>query len=409
MYIKRCIDDEKGLLYRVSVYRDACFQTVGFRVNVSFSRKFLYLYPHKLNGFIHICPSNGLYLNRLKPKTMQISKKIIGLILFISFSLSAFAGHRLVAMRQVIPDSYNFLMYHPANYVESPTPKPLILFIHGASLCGNNLKRVMSYGVIHAIDRGLDVDALVVAPQNPGGSWKPEKLIRIVDYMQTNYQVDPNRIYVIGMSLGGFGTADFVGTYPDRIAAAMEICGGTTLNNLSGLAQVPLWILHGTADRAVRVGQARKMKEQIEAINGGKHLVYSELKGINHTQPARLFYRNETYDWLMKHTLDNRKVDRSYTITAKTVREPYSADIGRGGRLKLENGSKTERSSIQATAETSKQSNDSEQKATYHVIRRGDTLSALARKYRTTVKALCKLNGLHKTQTLRLGKRIRVS
>lgn len=334
----------------------------------------------------------------------------MGFILCLSLSFSAFAGHRLVAMRQVIPNSYNFLMYHPADYVESPKPKPLILFIHGASLCGNNLKRVMSYGVIHAIDRGLNLDALVVAPQNPGGSWKPEKLMRIVDYMQANYQVDSNRIYVIGMSLGGFGTADFVGTYPDRIAAAMEICGGTTLKDLSGLAQVPLWILHGTADRAVRVGQARKMKERIEAVNGGNLLLYTELKGIDHTRPARLFYRNETYEWLMKHTLDNRTVDRSYSVTAKTVREPYSADIGRGGRLKLVNGPDSDNAVAASVSAVNQESVSKIQaKTVYHVIRKGDTLSALARKYHTTVKAICRLNGLRKTETLKLGKRIRIS
>ncbi len=75
--------------------------------------------------------------------------------------------------------------------------------------------------------------------------------------MEEHYDVDTTRVYVIGMSLGGYGTLDFVGTYPQRVAAAMALCGGSTLKDMSGLADVPFWIQHGTADRAVPVSQSK--------------------------------------------------------------------------------------------------------------------------------------------------------
>lgn len=342
---------------------------------------------------------------------MDLIKRALFFLLVLTVNLNMQAGEVLKAMRNVIPGSYNFLMYLPHDYNEA-TSKPLIFFIHGASLCGNNLKRVASYGVIHAIDRGKKVDAVVVAPQNPGGSWRPEKLIKILDHMVANYKVDPKRIYVIGMSLGGFGTADFVGTYPERIAAAMEICGGTTLRDLSGLAKVPLWILHGTADRAVKISQARRMKNEIESINGGELLMYSELKGINHSRPARLFYQDDTYEWLFKHTLDRREVDRSYTITAKTVNRPYSADVGRGGRLQivwddLASATAQNAVNVQEDADNGSESPKEEGKQ-FHRIRSGDTLYEIALKYHTSVQQICRLNNIRKNQILKLGKRLRV-
>lgn len=352
-------------------------------------------------------------------------KKIRYVILLLSLFVStvyAYGAPSLKAMRNVIPNGYDFLMYLPDKYVKGGVKKPLFLFLHGASLCGKNLNRVRRYGAITALDRGFDLDGIVVAPQNPGGRWKPERLSRILDYMEKFYEVDRNRIYVLGMSLGGYGTLDFVGTYPERIAAAMAICGGTTLNDYTGLAQLPLWILHGTADRAVSIKQSRKIVDGIKKINKGELLMYSELKGIDHGRPARLFYRQETYNWLLKHRLDDRTVDRSFTITAKTVNEPYR--IARKGKLSLEEPeTEPENEVINLRDEVAEQPTKSagkpvekplkserkdSAKKTYHTIRQGDTFYALARKYGTTVQQICELNNMKAGQTLRLGKKLRV-
>jgi predicted peptidase len=72
----------------------------------------------------------------------------------------------------------------------------------------------------------------------------------VFDWVKRNYPCDTTRVYVLGMSLGGYGTMDVCGTYPDRIAAGMALCGGTTLKDVSGLGELPFWIIHGTADRA---------------------------------------------------------------------------------------------------------------------------------------------------------------
>lgn len=201
--------------------------------------------------------------------------------------------------------------------------KPLVVFLHGRSLCGTDLNRVMKYGTMAAIKRGLELDAYAIAPQNPGGAWNPDKIIKLVDWVAERYPIDTDRVYVLGMSLGGYGTIDFTAAYPDRIAAAIAMCGGGSRRDLSGLNQVPLWILHGTADAAVSVNESRKVKNKMEAAGSTPLLRYEEWPGVDHGTYARMFYHPLTYEWLFKHNLQDRQIDRSITITREDLKNVY--------------------------------------------------------------------------------------
>lgn len=216
------------------------------------------------------------------------------------------------------PDGYN----HKAGASKG---WPLIIFLHGSSLCGNNLNSVLRYGTLDAISMGRDIPAVVIAPQNPGGAWKPAKLNDILDWATSNCNIDPDRVYVLGMSLGGYGTLDFAGTYPDRIAAAMALCGGCTLKNQERLSELPLWIIHGTADRAISISQSRSVVNGL--VNQGKQdrLRFDWLKGASHSALARIFYMRETYDWLLSHSLSDkdRPLNRSIAITQTAMSTVY--------------------------------------------------------------------------------------
>jgi len=236
---------------------------------------------------------------------------ILSLVGVIAISVH---GVTIEAVRGKVADGYNFWLYEPDS-VARDSVKPLVLFLHGASLCGRDLNRVKRYGTIDAIEKGRILDAYVIAPQNPGGSWKPKKLMNIINWVTERYPVDTNRVYVLGMSLGGYGTIDMVATYPDKIAAAMALCGGSTVSDYSGLNEVPLWIVHGTADRAVAVQQSDRVVSAMKEIDAETpRLIYNRVPGMNHGQPARLFYLQESYDWLMSHSLGDsaRKVNEGF-------------------------------------------------------------------------------------------------
>lgn len=123
-----------------------------------------------------------------------------------------------------VKSGYSYWVRVPKD-VKKKEKLPVIVFLHGRSLSGHDLNRVKRYGVLRAIERGKDLDAIVVAPQTSNG-WNPDKVIDVLDDVLKDYPADEHRVYICGMSMGGYGTLDVAGKYPDRFAAAVAICGG---------------------------------------------------------------------------------------------------------------------------------------------------------------------------------------
>lgn len=254
---------------------------------------------------------------------------MIFLLLLITLQTSAYDFLRPV--KDELPGGYDFWVYTPQDYFYSLERTPVVIFLHGASLCGHNLNRVRRYGPLDAIVKGREIDAITIVPQNPGGAWSPKKIIQVLDWVKANYKCDSTRVYVLGMSLGGFGTMDVCGTYPDRIAAGMALCGGCGLEDTSGLGKLPFWIIHGTADRAVPIRQSKVVVEKLQCTGNDSRLRYDWLQGGNHGTPARIFYLKKTYEWLFSHSLEDkdRPVNKSIDIGLSDIHRAYS-DIRSG-------------------------------------------------------------------------------
>ena len=251
-------------------------------------------------------------------------------ILFILFTLVCQAPicaqeDFLSSQEAVASGGYPFWIYTPQDYQTCRETTPLIIFLHGASLCGRDLSKVLRYGPIDAVKRGLEVPALIVAPQNPGGQWSPQKLYDILIWMERHYVYNRWRVYVVGMSLGGYGTLDFAGANPDKIAAAIALCGGSTLGDYRGLGELPLWIVHGTADKAVKIEESRKVVDGMRKAGVDQRLRYEWVHGASHGDLARYFYLTGFYDWLFMHTLNEpyRPVDTSIQITSEERANAY--------------------------------------------------------------------------------------
>lgn len=245
----------------------------------------------------------------------------LSLLCFVRGMAQDFKAHR-----SEVAGAYNFWFYDPEDGNHDPRAHfPLVIFLHGASLCGTNMDKVKRYGPIHAMAKGACISSYIVAPQNPGGAWNPQKIWKIVEWAEQHFAVDTTRIYAYGMSLGGYGTIDLTATYPDRIAAAMAICGGGSVRDLSGLSKVPLWIIHGTADRAVSIKESERVVQAIKATGDDSRLIFTRLPGIDHGRPARLFYMDLTYDWLFSHSTQDpgREVCRDFELTNEMLNHAY--------------------------------------------------------------------------------------
>lgn len=191
---------------------------------------------------------------------------------------------------------YNFWINLPHDSILNSKP-PILIFLHGKSLSGTDLERVRKYGVLHEMDKGRKIPAIVVAPQVVSGHWVPSKVLEILKYVQEKYDTDSSRIYVCGMSLGGYGTLHFAGEYASEITAAVALCGGGNTKDGCNLSTIPLWIQHGNADKAVPISESEKMVEAIRKCGGSK-LIYTAINGADHGDLEKVFRSDEMYDWL---------------------------------------------------------------------------------------------------------------
>ena len=264
-----------------------------------------------------------------------MARLVMGILLMLPMGMAA---QDFVAYRGNIPDSYNYWFYDPQTIEDPNAHFPLLIFLHGRSLCGKNLDLVKKYGPISAVARGRVIDSYIMAPQNPGGSWSPEKVWKIVEWAKQNFAVDTTRIYVYGMSLGGYGTIDMAATYPDKIAAALGMCGGATKKDLSGLSRLPLWIIHGTADKKVSVSASDRVVEAIKATGDDSRLIYDRMPGVDHGRLARMFYMMMTYDWLFSHSTADpgREVNRSFKLTNDMMDDAYNDIRNKGPEIEPE-------------------------------------------------------------------------
>lgn len=334
-------------------------------------------------------------------------------------------AQRLTAHRGTVSQAYNYWFYVPsadpqpgavvAPQVVPPVVvdsdswddsdiqvaadrKPLVIFLHGASLCGNNLSKVRRYGTVDALSKGLKLDAYVLAPQNPGGAWNPVKINRIVDWALNRYAIDTTRIYVLGMSLGGYGTIDYAAHSPERVAAAMALCGGGTSKTLGNLNQVPLCILHGTGDRSVSWTASQAVVNAMLAAGDTTRLIYRLLPRESHGALARYFYVPAVYDWLFQHSLAD---------SARTVRRDYNFGIHITDNAFRKLQKPTRPLVVEDRMHGTERDESAGSASGVHVVRKGDTLGKIAKQHRTTVARLCQLNKISRTSTLRIGQKIR--
>ena len=346
---------------------------------------------------------------------MKITQ-IIGFCFCLSFIAKA---QEVVPFTQV-ENTYNFLLHKPEN--KDNQIKPVILFLHGRSLSGSNLNKVKQYGIIDDIvHRGRTVDAYVIAPQVPSGQfWNPQKLKVLLDYVHENFPTDKCKVYVVGMSLGGYGTMDFVGTYPEEVTAAMALCGGGNVKMAESLAKVPLWIMHGKKDAAVPHSESEKVYNAIQNCCETNLTRFSSFPNYGHGEFARVFYAKQMYEWLyqfekdeittdklmdveifdtnLKHVYTDNKPKKVVKILPSKDSVIIKSEIIKEV-IKLDSVEK-----IALMPQKKKQVN----KPTEVKISKGDTYYSIAKKYKISIKELLKYNKLTEKDLLKEGKKIKI-
>jgi predicted peptidase len=216
-----------------------------------------------------------------------------------------------------------YVVFVPHDY-RGDRPYPLILFLHGAGEWGTDGKRQLTVGLGPAVKkREKTFPFLVVFPQSQKKTWPINRQERrqIDDILATwsdqdaegrralamlaeivkDYRVDPERIYLTGVSMGGFGTWSLAASHPDRWAAIVPICGGGDPHAAGKIARLPCWCFHGDADDAVPVDRSREMMKALWEAGG--HPNYTEYAGVGHNSWDKAYNTADLHDWLLKHRL----------------------------------------------------------------------------------------------------------
>lgn len=214
--------------------------------------------------------------------------------------------------------SLNYRILYPENFDENKK-YPLVLFLHGAGERGDDNKAQLVHGSKLWQEHTEKYPAIVIFPQcpkedywanvtRPGGKGNfkfaadgpPTKALAMVmqladDYLKKDF-IDTSRFYVTGLSMGGMGTFELLWRIPEKIAAAIPICGGGAPKNAAAMKDIPLWIFHGIEDEVVHARYSMQMLRAVQGA-GGKAKI-SLYPNVNHGSWIPAFAEPEFLPWL---------------------------------------------------------------------------------------------------------------
>jgi predicted peptidase len=251
---------------------------------------------------------------------MHNMRLLLGLSFLILATTTAWGGGPDTYEKAVFEDGnqkLNYRMLRPAK-IEAGKKYPLVLFLHGAGERGDNNAAQLTHGgsLFSSPQNREKYPAFVIFPQCPSDKrwvevdWSdktphaspkepsdPMRLTKkLLDQLMKTEPVDADRIYVLGLSMGGFGTWDVLQRYPDVAAAAVPICGGADNGAAEKMKHVAIWAFHGGADNTVWPQRSRSIVEELKKANG--NVRYSEYDKVGHNSWSRAFAEPELLPWL---------------------------------------------------------------------------------------------------------------
>jgi predicted peptidase len=206
----------------------------------------------------------------------------------------------------------NYLLFLPKSYGSDPRQKwPLIMFFHGAGEMGDNVELLKIHGIPKIVGQKDDFPFIGLSPQIPLSGKAPwvgnesatgEIFTALLDQITATYAVDTNRIYLTGLSIGGWLTWGMAVLYPERFAAIAPICGARSYpDKACVLKDIPVWAFHGAKDTTVSISVSENMVKALEDCGGNvKFTVYPD---AGHDAWTVTYNNPELYDWFLQHSL----------------------------------------------------------------------------------------------------------
>jgi predicted peptidase len=224
---------------------------------------------------------------------------IIGVVAIHS-AASSLAGQQTHTLQRDVPHKIDiqYLLFLPQEYDKSTLDWPLILYLHGGSVRGEDITRMKKLGLAEKIEADPSFPFIVVSPQcHQGEIWTDvDALGAVLDEVSRTHRVDPDRVYVTGHSMGGRGALYTAYRMPNRFAAVVSLGPVAPITAWAEkLATIPLWLFHGTNDQFTPLKEVEELVHAMQAAGG--HPQLTVLPGRDH-YILDVYDRPDLYKWL---------------------------------------------------------------------------------------------------------------
>lgn len=200
----------------------------------------------------------------------------------------------------------DYLLYLPKNY-ENGKSVPMMLFLHGRGESNGPLSLVSKWGPPKMAASGEDFPFIIVSPQCPREDYwssdvQVKRLKELLGKIESDYSIDKSKVYLTGLSMGGYGSWRMAAELPGKFAAVVPVCGGGKVEFAEKLVDTPIWVFHGDQDGAVPF---QKSVEMVDAIKkaGGTSIKFTSLEGIGHNCWSATYATPQVYQWMLKQSI----------------------------------------------------------------------------------------------------------
>jgi predicted peptidase len=193
----------------------------------------------------------------------------------------------------------HYLLYLPEDYGKDDKAWPLLMFLHGAGESGSDLNKVKVHGPPKIVEK-KPLPFIVVSPQSPQRGWQVDVLNGLLEDVAAKYKVDKDRLYLTGLSMGGFGTWRLAAAHPEKFAAIVPICGGGNTADAKKLKDLPIWIFHGAKDKTVPPSRSQEMEMALKEA-GAKEVQFTLYPDAGHDSWTVTYNNPDLYTWLLSH------------------------------------------------------------------------------------------------------------
>ena len=234
--------------------------------------------------------------------------RAITLVLLLLLGLNGFSQQEAKTFESTytVSAEMDYLLYVPASYKENANKEyPLMMFLHGAGERGDEINLVKVHGPPKLAEKD-NWEFIVISPQCKSSDyWNSEgnlqMLSRLITMVEENYRVDESRIYLTGLSMGGYGSWALAAKEPDRFAAVAPICGGGDPSMAEKYKNTPVWVFHGAKDSVVPIVRSEEMVDAIKEYNPDiKFTIYLE---AGHDSWTETYNNEELYSWFLSNSL----------------------------------------------------------------------------------------------------------